>query len=294
VGFAFLVSRLRRIPGAAWLQRHAGLVIGGLLAVGFVALSVSMAQRTPQRVTLPQLNAGELAPMQTWIIVSGDVKAEFSGTDTRRYKLTDPSVPDATLIVTSDHDLAVGHTTVSGTLVGGNSKAAEGFGWIGQLRADRVLAREPDPPWLAIGLAALALFVYAASRSSYPRFFGIPHVGTRTAPSAPLPVGVRRSWPPVDEPSTPATLSAALGAPVELRSRAEPDAERLQIHSANSSYEVGTLEWMRRSEPVLALHPARGDIVLSFNSAAERDSAVAGLLADAGHERLRGPVDRAS
>jgi hypothetical protein len=294
VGFAYLVSLLRRIPGAGWLQRHAGLVIGALLAVALVALSVSMAQRTPQRVTLPQLTAGELAPMQTWIIVTGDVTSEFSGTPTLRYKLTDPAAPDATLFVTSDHELAVGHTTVSGTLVGGNTKAAEGFGWLGQLRADPVLAREPDPPWLALGLAAIAVFIYAASRSSYPAFFSASPVATSQPASSPLCVGVRRRWPPTDEPGAPATLSAAPGAPVQLRAASAGDAERLQIHSANSSYEVGTLQWLGRSEPVLALHPARGDVILSFDSSAERDSALAGLLADAGRERLRGTPDLAS
>src|SRR4029453_10428373 len=116
------------------------------------------SQRSPQRVSMAGLYAGDLSQMQTWIIVSGDLLEEASSSSpTHQYALTDASVPDAKLIVSSEVPLAAGQTTVSGILVGGTGGAQPGFGWVGQLRADPELAREPDPPWIAIGLVAAAV-----------------------------------------------------------------------------------------------------------------------------------------
>jgi hypothetical protein len=255
VFFGFLVAQLRKIPGAGFLERHVGLVLVLLLLGAVGALSVWMAQRTPQRVSLPQLAAGELAPMQTWIIVTGDLRAESATNDLFRYAMTDPATPDTTLFVTSEHELAVGRATVSGTLIGGDSRAPAGFPWIGQLRADPVLARESDPPWIAIGLAAVAVFLAAASRSSYPTFFGEAARSIQPAGAA-LHVGVRRHWPPTDEPATPATLAVAPGGLVALQSAGVT--EPLQIHSANSSYDVGSLFWLGEQSLCWHCTPRRG------------------------------------
>jgi hypothetical protein len=282
--FAYLVSRLRRIPGAMWLQRHSGLAIFALLVAALVALSFTMAQRTPQRVSLPQLAAGELAPMQTWIIVTGDLSAQPMTNGTFRYAMTDPASPDTTLYVSSEHELSVGRATVSGTLIGGDSRAPAGFPWIGQLRADPVLAREPDPPWLAIGLAAIALLIFFAARTSYPMFFAGAATPVPAPAHADLDVGVRRTWPPTDEAPTPGRVVLRAREPIVLASDA--GAESLQLYSANSSYESGSLRWLRRSEPALALHPSKGDVLMSFASADDRDTALAGLLADATRQRL--------
>lgn len=279
VAFAYLIEQLRHLPGARWVERHANVVVAVLLLAAFLVVAVSMAQRSPQRISLAELVHGDLAPMQTWIIVSGDLEGQDAQTSTYRYNLTDPAVPDGTLVVFSQDPLPKGHVTVSGTLIGGATRAVAGFAWLGQLRADPVLAREPDPPWAGIAMAAVGLFIAFGSRTSYPMFFR-EAAADRAPRRATLPVGVRREWPPTPQPAVPGTVVLQTGQPIELRAQgAEP--QRLRIHSAHSSVEVGALCWLSEAEPVLVVRPAAGDIVLSFNSADERDDALAALLADA-------------
>jgi len=277
VVFAFVVDKLRGIPGAKWVERHAPLVVSALLLAALVALSVWMAQRSPQRITIAELAAGKLSRMQSWIIVSGNLRAEPVTTAQRRYTLTDPAVPNALLTVNSPVELAVGHATVSGTLIGGGSGAREDFGWVGQLRADPVLAREPDPPWVAIGLASAALFIAVAGRTSYPLFFR-QGLSAREPESMRVPVGVRREWPPSVGHVVPGTLVSQPGAPVELR--VAHDTQQLRLHSAHSSVEVGELRTLFVSEPALVLRPSTGDLTITFAAAADRDAAFAALLAD--------------
>ena len=119
---------------------------------------------------MADLVAGDLSHLQTWIIVSGDLRDEGSSPPRYRYAMTDAGVPDAKLIVMSEIELPVGEATVSGILVGGTSGAQRGFGWLGQLRADSELAREADPPWIAIALVVLAAFIGIGARTSYPVF----------------------------------------------------------------------------------------------------------------------------
>ncbi len=277
VAFAFVVDRLRAIPGAKWIERHAPLVVSALLIAALVALSVWMAQRSPQRLTMAELAGGKLSRMQSWIIVSGELRAEPMTTAQRRYTLTDPAAPNAILTVHSPVELGVGHATVSGNLIGVGSGALDDFGWIGQLRADAVLAREPDPPWIAIGLGAAALFIGVAGRTSYPLFFrhGLP---AREAESMVMPVGVRREWPPSVGHVVPGTVVSQPGAPVELRVGNET--QQLRLHSAHSSVEAGELRTLFDSEPALVLRPSSGDLTITFASTDDRDAAFAALLAD--------------
>ncbi len=276
VVFAFVVEQLRRIPGARQIERRAPWVVSALLLVALVALSVWMAQRSPQRISMAELVAGDLSRMQSWIIVSGELHAEPASANGYRYTLTDSTVPDAVMTVTSPVELAVGQTTVSGTIVGGAQRARDGFGWVGQLRADSVLAHEPDPPWIAIALAATALFIAVAGRTFYPMFFSqappIPEPQTMK-----LQVGVRRDWPPSRQ-VVPGSLVLQPGAPVELRLPTET--QQLRLHSAHSSVEVGELRRLLDSEPALVVRPATGELTISFASPDDRDAAFAALAAD--------------
>ena len=217
VAFAFVVDRLRRLPGAGFVEEHKFWVVGGLLVAAAIVLGAWAATRSPQRVSMADLTAGSLAPLQTWIIITGDMRAEGQVATGYRYILTDPNITDATLAVTSRTELPVGLVTVSGTLVGGNAPQHEGFAWYGQLVADPLLAREPDPPWLAIGLATFAGFIAAAGRTSYPLFF--KETPTQlTARAGSLRVQARRDWPP-DPDAVDATLTMRPGEPLEVTSR---------------------------------------------------------------------------
>lgn len=278
VALAFLVEQLRHLPGAREVERRAPWVVAVLMVAALAVLAVGMAEQTPQRISIADLVEGKLAPMQSWIIVSGELRAQQVSTTDHRYVLTDPTVPNAVIFVTSQNELPLGVATISGHLVGGTRRAQAGTGWVGQLRADPVITREPDPPWIAIALAAAALFVAVGSRTFYPMFF-------RQAPRVPAPaaktmqVGVRRGWPPAAGPVVSGTLEVQRGAPVALRVPTET--QLLRLHSPHSSVEVGELRRLFGSEPALVVRPATTEeLTVSFASVDERDVAYAALVAD--------------
>ena len=277
VAFAFLVDRLRRLPGARFVQEHQFWVVAGLLVAAAIVLGAWAATRSPQRVSMADLTAGSLAPLQTWIIITGDMRADSQSANGYSYVLTDPGIADATLAVSSETALPVGFVTVSGTLVGGDAPQHEGFAWRGQLISDPVLAREPDPPWLAIGLAALAAFIAAAARMSYPLFF--KETPTQlTARAGSLHVQARRDWPP-EADTVDATLTIRPGEPLEVTLAGEGP-RIIRLHSAHSSVDAGVLRTLSTSEPALVVRPPSGELTFTFASDAERDSVYAALVAD--------------
>jgi hypothetical protein len=279
VSFAFAVEQLRRIPGYRWVERNGFWIALLLVFAAAFALIGWASQRSPQKISMAELVAGNLAPLQSWIIVSGELREVGSATVGHRYILTDASVPDASMTVFSDVELPVGQTTISGTLIGGVSRAHEGFAWAGQLRADPILAREPDPPWLAISLASLAALIVFGARTTYPMFFRDSALPAHTRPTT-VRVGVRSGWPPKSDEVVPGTLSIEARMPVTLHV-AERPTQRLRLHSAHSSADVGELRGLSSSVPALVVRPSTGELTFSFASGSDRDAAFAALLADA-------------
>jgi hypothetical protein len=278
VAFSFAVEKLRRLPGARFVQDHPTLVMGTLVLVGALALAAWAATRSPQRVSMADLTAGSLAPLQSWIIVSGDLRpVDNSAPGQFRYTLTDPNVADATLTVTSRTELPTGQTTVSGTLLGGDAPQREGFAWTGRMVADTELAREPDPPWLTIGLFALAGLVGVAARTSYPTFFK----------EAPTPVEVRarairararREFHP-DDDWVDATLTTHPGEPVVVHIVGEAP-RTIRLHSAHSGADAGVLRTISTSEPALVVRLSTGELLFLFATDEERDAVYVALIAD--------------
>ena len=272
VAFAFVIDQLRRIPGMLQIERRA-FWIGLVLVLGaVVAFTVWGSQRTPQRIGMSGLVAGELSHLQTWIIVTGDVREEGSTTAGHQYAMTDPAVPDAKLIITSDTPLPLGQTTVSGTLVGGTGAAHEGFAWLGQLRADPEVAREPDPPWIAITLLGAAVFIGLGSRTAYPVFV------TQHVPLIPdprplvLPVGVLPEGPRSSPDVITGELTVKPGEPAVLRVPGR-EPQVLLLHSAHSSVAIGELLRISSSHPALIVRPASGDLTLTFATVDDRNAA---------------------
>lgn len=278
LAFAVVGEQLRRIPGATIVQRFASLILVVLLICGLVSLGVWAAQKSPQRISLAELRDGALSPMQSWIIVSGDVRLKQHSVVGYSYLLTDPAAPNASLAISSDTELGEGRTTVSGTLLGGDARAQPGYAWLGHLRADPVLASEQSPPWIAIALAIVGVLVGLLAWTTYPVLFG-DEPQPSGAPPARLAVRVRHDWPPTGA-STPGTLELEPGAPPRLR-LGGGETRLLRVHSAKSSFEVARLQWLSGFEPLLVIRAAGGDVTLGFASSGERDSAYAALVASA-------------
>ena len=278
VAFSYAVELLRRLPGARFVQEHQTLVVGTLVLAAVIVLSAWAATRSPQRVSMADLTAGSLAPLQTWIIITGDVVAAESHTAGQyRYVLTDAGALDAALTITSRTELPVGRTTVSGTLLGGDAPQVEGFGWFGQMIADPELAREPDPPWLAIGLFTLAGFIGVASRTSYPTFFRetATPAGVRDRS---IPARAQREWS-VDNEWVDARLNIRPGAPVEVQLPGEAP-RTIRLHSAHSGADTGVLRTLSTSEPALVVRPSTGQLLFLFATDEERDAVYAALIED--------------
>jgi hypothetical protein len=281
--FAFAVDQLRRMPGVQLVERHASVAATVLFAAAVLVFASFLAQRSPQRVTMADLAQGNVSSLQSWIIVSGELAQTSAGTGTGfRYNLTDPRVPDAVLIVFSPGQLSEGPTTISGNLVGGRSPAQAGFGWVGQLRADAVVAQEPDPPWLAAGLAGLGALVIVASRSAYPVFIGetwsVPAHSARIGRA--IQVLARTDEAGAHGGLVPATLVTSENRPAEL-TMPGIGAIRVRLHSARTGIEVGHMRSLRRSRPAIVVRPTIGEVCICFSSTGERDAAVAALVADA-------------
>ena len=272
------------MPVIGVLQKHSALVATVLFVAAFISLGVWLSQRSPQRVTMADLVAGNLSSLQSWIIVTGDLQQAATASENGlRYNLTDPEVPNATLTVFSTAPLATGLTTVSGTLIGGRQAATLGYAWVGQMRADSMLAEEPGPPWLAGSLAGLAALWVIAGRTPYPVFFGSRSTTAAARESAKprsLNVRVRAERELSDAQVVDGVLRLNAEGPVELRT---PDFgnQQLRLHSAKTSLEVGELRSLKASQPALIVRPSTGELTISFANAADRDAAVAALVADA-------------
>jgi len=278
VAFAFVVERLRRLPVGGFVLRNSALVATALFALAFIALTVWGLTRAPQRISLAELAAGGLSPMQSWIIISGDLQPAPTNSPGLRYRLTDPAAPGASVIVQSTAELATGWTTISGMYVGTREPLQAGFNWIGQMRAEPELAPEQAPPWVALGLAVAGLLVGVSARFSYPMFFA-----ERPHPVAPrsttLDVGVRGEIAGAAGQLVGGLLRLRPDEPVELAMPGVAQ-EPLRIYAAHTSISPGELRDLSGAEPVLRVRRAAGDLDIVFASADERDAVFAVLAAE--------------
>lgn len=278
VAIAYVVERLRQLPGAGILGRYQGHTVIGLLAIAAIAFIVWGLERTPQRFTLAQLAAGELSPMQSWIIVSGDLRTESVQPPRYLYRLTDPAVPGPSMIVEASFELPLGWQTISGQYTGTREGVPAGFSWVGYMEAEPELTEEHQPPWLAIGLFSIALLIVGGSRTTYPMFFRETPGGALRARNG-MPIRVHGGWPASTEAS-PGRLEFSPGGPVQLEAPGEAPLE-LRLHSAHTAAEAGELRSLSAAEPALLLRRATGELMLSFDSRADRDATFAAMTWDA-------------
>ncbi|MEP7158757.1 MAG: hypothetical protein ABI797_04975 [Chloroflexota bacterium] len=278
IAFAFLVDKLRRIPGVLWAERHVLWVVATLLLLAVVALVYWGAQRSPQRVNMVELASGQLSHMQSWIIISGDLQRDPRFPSAFRYVMTDVEAPNAKLNVTSDIERPTGQTTISGTFVGGRLPTPTGVRWTGQIAADDELAPEQDPPWVALGFVVAAVLVIGAARSSYPVLLDERPQPIEQRKRA-ISVGIVRGSRRERRRHVSGTLVLTLGEPVELRMAGEAPMV-LRLHSPYTSVDIGELRGLSRSEAALVVRLATEEMVLTFASREDRDAAFAALAAE--------------
>jgi hypothetical protein len=277
--FAAIAARLRRLPGGAAVARRASWVAAGLLVLAFLAFVVWGLERAPQRVAMADLAAGALSPMQSWIIVSGDLVAQESRISTYGYLMTDAAVANASMTIFSDVELPLGPATVSGMFLGPREPVPPGHRWIGQMRADAIQVTYRSPPWVAIALGITALTVAAASRVPYPMFFA--RSPRNAAPRAmEVPVAVRRGQLTQAQVPVQCRLRVDPGASVTLHP-ADGPAQQLRLHSAHTGYDVGELQYLSSAAPAMQVRQSTDELTITFATSADRDATAAALVADA-------------
>lgn len=281
LALGYVVDRIRRLPGARRASPFVPWLVRGAFIVAAVLLLLWMAEASPQRMSLADLAAGKLSPMQSWVIVSGDLQDDRgSQPGAYRYRLTDAAAPNAYLDVRSSVELQLGETTLSGQVLGGRDGVPAGYEWSAPFQADAVLADELPPPAIAFGLIGLGVLVVAARRTSYPMFI------------AETPTEVPPGWGLVNVvahrdagSSSPRLQPAALdrdtgGGTAELRvqgSRPLP----VRLHSAFTRVDVGELRGLGSSVPALRVRAGDDDLTLGFSSRRDRDATYATLAAGA-------------
>ena len=293
--FAAVVEELRRLPGARRLEPVVRWLPRLFLVLAVLLLALWAVEVSPQRISLADLSAGKLGQFQSWIIVTGDLADAPGSTGSLHvYRLTDPVAPNAYLVVRSPVAQSLGRTTVSGHIEGGREPVPPGYAWSARLNADRALAAELPPPWVAMALGAIALLIAVARRTRYPLFAGERPTGDFPATSA-LRVTVRSETGELGRSARPATLSFAGGEPgaADLAiagARSVP----VRLHSAFTYVDVGVSYRLGVSEPALRVWSEGDDLTLAFASRRERDSAFAALGAEAQRQREPRSLGRAS
>ncbi len=281
LAFGYVVARIRRLPGARFVAPIVPWLVRGSFIAAGVLLLLWMAEASPQRMSLADLAAGKLSPMQSWVIVSGELQEERgSAPGAHRYRLTDPATPNAYLDVRSSVEWPLGPTTLSGKVLGGRDGVPAGYEWSAPFEADPVLADELPPPGIAFVLIGLGLLVLAGRRTSYPMF--IAETPAEVPPGwGPVNVTVHPEGTASGSPTQPATLDRDTGVGTgELRVHGGQPVP-VRLHSAFTSVDVGELRGLGSSEPALRVRAADDDLTLGFASRRERDATYARLAAGA-------------
>jgi hypothetical protein len=281
LAFGYVVDRIRRLPGARSVAPFVPWLVRGAFIGAAVLLLLWMAEASPQRMSLADLAAGKLSPMQSWVIVSGELQEERgSAPGAYRYRLTDPATPNAYLDVRSTVEWPLGATTLSGKILGGRDGVPAGYEWSAPFQVDPVLADELPPPAIAFVLIGLGILVVAGRRTSYPMFiaetpedvppgWGLVNVVAHPE-AAPSRGRSQRASLDRDTGVGTAELRVQGGAPVLVR-----------LHSAFTSVDVGELRGLRSSEPALRVRAADDDLTLGFATRRDRDATYARLAAGA-------------
>jgi hypothetical protein len=279
VVFAYGVDLLRRLPGSDRVRRWMPGLTRALFLAALGFLLVWASTKTPQRISLSDIEAGKLSQMQSWIIVTGDLREERSFVpEWRFYRITDPSAPGPSLIVRSTVPLRVGPTTISGHLDGGQGSVDVIKPWVGSLRADMAIAHEIPPPWGAVALALAGLLLGVARATTYPMFFrDSPRSGSVRA--ATVSVALRRGARSPRWPITPAkiVLGSVERPDVELVAEGAAPVS-LRVHSEFTGAAAGELRTLTWSQPAILLRQAAEDVTLGFASTRDRDAVWAALL----------------
>lgn len=254
---------------ARWLPV---LVIAGLLLLSLGPVVIVASTKQPSDVTLADLQTENVPAGATWFRLDGDLR-EAPGASPFTYTLRDLGDDKRAVTVVADVPLPTGHTQVTGHQDGPSLQ-----GTFLSIQADVPTEPVRHDPWLLFALPAVFAGVILVGR-----FRGYPVVrvdGGTTAAVDQLRPGERMAahwggWIGSErhdlDAMSPCTLEVACDSYACTMTISDADGVRAVPHRRASPKRRIRLCRISGAQYGLDLHAPAGDLVVAFDSSADRD-----------------------
>ena len=262
---------------------RARLIVAGLFILSAIPLVVIALSPIPLERTFEELRDGLYPDRSSWLRLEGDLQpSDVTSAGYVAYVLRDPQNPDLAVTILAPGPMATGHVEVTGHPLGG----VRAPGTFEAFYADPTTEPARHDPWLLIALPALlGLLLLLGERIGYPVMRGESRKGQLAA--APLRPGeeITALWNgQIGSEDLPPGESRACSVAVDdegevalVRVRDEGGSRNLTVRRATPKV-VGRVCRMNGCRPGIEVHGTGSDIVLEFDSAADRDRLAASVV----------------
>ena len=254
---------------ARWLPTVA---IGGLVLLSLIPVVIVGSTKQPNDVSLRQLEIQDLPAGATWFRLEGDLR-EVPGASPYTYTLHDLGDDDRAVTVVADTPLATGHVQLTGRQDGPSLQ-----GTFLSIQADVPTEPVRHDPWLLFAIPAiLAAYIVFGGVRGYPvlrRDGGSTTVVDQLHPGERLSAhwgGWVGSQSHGLDAMAPCSLEVSCDADVCSMIIVDADGERTVPHRRASPKRRIRLCRTSGVQHGLDLHAPAADLVLAFESAADRD-----------------------
>jgi hypothetical protein len=264
-------------------SRGMRLLVIGLFAVTSIWVLVISLTSTPMETSLADLRAGLYPSRTSWLRLEGELEpAEVTTEGYTAYVLRDTSDPSLAVTVLASSPMPTGHADVTGQPLGG----VRAPGTFEAFYADATTEQPRHDPWLLIALPALlGLLLVLGERIGYPVMRRESRNGALAA--APLRPGeeVGARWngqigseaPPAGEARACSVAVDDQGEVALVRIRDEGGTRHVPVRRATPKV-VGRVCRTNGCRPGIEVHGTGSDIVVEFDSAADRDRLAASVI----------------
>jgi hypothetical protein len=261
--YATLHRRARWLPAA---------VVAGLFVLSLVPLLIVGSTKQPNDVSLKDLETQNLPAGASWFRLQGDLREEPSASP-YTYTLHDLTDDSRAVTVVSASPLQTGHVEITGRQDGPSLR-----GTFLSIQADVPTEPVRHDPWLLFAIPAVIAIVIVIGRlRGYPvkrRDGGSATVVDQLHPGERLPATwggwISNEAHDLDAMS-PCQVEVACDADTCAMTITDVDGVRTVPHRRASPKRRIRLCWTSGVRPGLELHAPAADLVLAFDSVAERD-----------------------
>ena len=265
------------VSGAGRSTARARLVMVALVLVSVLTLLAISLITTPSETTFEDLEAGRFRGLG-WLRLEGDLRdAGRDNAGRYVYTLHDPANESVAVTVYAPGPLPTGITQVTG-----RARTDERLpGSFDTFYADAVTEPARNDPWLLISVPALvALFLAVGARVGYPVVRRTDRSAKARISQSSLAPGetLAARWSgrlageerDLDDPEA-CTVAVAGDADVATVTVVHERGQRTLIVGRSSPKPLGRICRVRGCTPHLEIHAPSGDVILEFETAADRD-----------------------